>query len=170
MADHVKCINWLLKLEDSRLLGTVTKDSDGLTRYGLLDRWHPDLVSQGFYICGKDIALSIAQSYYKLNYWDKVKGDLITFDSVAAELLSFAVNDGIEEATKLAQRASGQIVDGRFGPVTLLALNKMDPTVLVTNLKQEQIAYYYDVVKVQPSKASDLKGWINRVNTPFIES
>ena len=173
MANYEVCINWVLRLEDSRLTGEVVNlgDGGGLTRFGLTSRWHPDLVSAGFYTCDVPSALVLAKQYYKKSYWDIFKGDEIVADPVSAELLSFAINDGAMTAIELLQRVLGfETIDGKFGPITLAATNSMDSNELVVGLKQEQLAYYDGVIAKDPSKAKDLKGWTNRVNTPFIES
>jgi lysozyme family protein len=168
MADYNKCIDWVLRLEDSTLKGEVTKDADGITRFGLLNTWNPELASQNFYTCDSCTALSIAKVTYRRRYWDKFRGDDITADMVAAEVLSFDVNDGTE-AIILVQHCLELTADGVVGPITLAAINVQDPQTFVYKLETAQIAYYQDIVARNPAKAKYLDGWINRAKATFHE-
>jgi len=166
MANYQACITWVLSLEDSTLKGEVTSDSDGLTRFGLCNTWNPELASQSYYTCDAPTALSIAKVTYRSKYWDKFQGDKIESDSVAAEILSFDVNDG-PEAVKLVQRVLELTPDGIAGPVTVAAINVQDPQTLVFKIETAQIQYYFDIVEKNPAKQKYLQGWINRAKRTY---
>jgi lysozyme family protein len=161
-------IEWVLHLEDSTLRGKITHDMDGATRFGLLDKWHPDLVSQGYFLdsMSRDSALALAKEYYRINYWNKIQGDWIWYEICAAELLSFDVNDG-PHAIKMAQQVVGQAADGIMGQHTLSAINAMPADDFVSGLVQKQIDWYNQIVAKQPAKAVFLNGWMNRVNRHY---
>lgn len=164
MADYNSAIDFVIHLEDSTLSGKVEHDSDGATRYGLLDRWNPSLVEAGFYTTDPVTALAMAKAYYKPNYWDKFKGDQLTHNRVAAQILSIGVNDGIVTGIKFAQKAAGVDPDGNFGIISLAAVNALDEATFLQRFDQTAKAHYDAVVAANPAKAGDLKGWYNRVD------
>jgi lysozyme family protein len=48
----------------------------------------------------------LVQSFYKKNFWDKMKGDQLEFQSVADPIYDSGVNMGVVTAIKLAQDAA----------------------------------------------------------------
>ena len=164
MANYASAVNFVLHLEDSTLSGIITTDSDGTTRYGLLDRWHPDLVQAGFYTTDAQTALTMADAAYRTGYWNPIQGDAINSNTVAAQLLSIGVNDSPHEAVWIAQGVLGLNQDGVLGPMTLSALNNQDPDTFLASFNAAAKAYYRQVVVEEPQKAGDLQGWLNRVD------
>jgi lysozyme family protein len=164
MSDYASAIDFVIHLEDSTLSGRVEHDADGATRYGLLDRWHPDLVEAGYYTTDPVTALQMAKTYYKPNYWDKFRGDQLTSNRVAAQILSIGVNDGIVQGIKFAQQAAGVTADGVFGVISLAAVNALDEATFLQRFDQTAKAHYDAVVAANPAKSVDLKGWYNRVD------
>lgn len=167
MANYDNCIEWVLRFEDSTLSGRITNDSDGMTRFGMLDRWHPELVAQGFYTCDATTALVLAKASYRIQYWNPIHGDDIQADVVAAQLLSSGVNDGYGTAIRLLQKCLGLKEDGILGPLTLAAVNGQEPQVLVQQLTGAQIQLYEDIVAREPAKEIYLNGWKRRANTIY---
>ena len=52
MADIVSSIDYVIRQEDARMSGDVTidlRDSGKATRYGIAERWHPELFASGFF-------------------------------------------------------------------------------------------------------------------------
>ena len=49
----------------------------------------------------------LVESFYKVEFWDKIGGDLIKIDQVAIQIFDTAVNMGIPAAIKFAQQAMG---------------------------------------------------------------
>lgn len=152
------------------MAGHVGVDSDGRTRWGLLDRWHPELVSAGFYDESQtdhNTSLAMAEQAYRVQYWSKIKGDQIATDQTAATILAFYVNTGNLKIPQLAVCRCGAsvVVDGIYGPRTISAFNSVDQGQFLSTLRSAEIDYYRGVVAANPAKSGDLQGWINRVNT-----
>ena len=99
--------------------------------------------------------------FYKREFWDKLKLDLVTSQKIADEIFVFAINVGIPQAVKAAQRAAGVVVDGKIGPKTLMALNKMDETVFDEVYDILEIDYY-EMLAEKPKFEKFVKGWRNR--------
>jgi lysozyme family protein len=166
MANFNLAFTFVMGLEDSSGTGQITQDADGLTRWGLLDKYQPDLVQAGFYtnkVSGPQ-ALAMAKPIYQAQYWDPILGDEITDDEVAAQIFSIAVNDGVTESTKLAQGVAEVRQDGVFGNDTLSAVNAMDPDEFIEEFNAAAQDYYEEIAEDDPAKEVDLQGWINRLN------
>ena len=174
MADFTKAITFVLGQEDAPGAGIITKDSDGLTRYGLLDRWHAELAAEGFYAgpllaptMPNAEALPLARAAYQNGEWAAIQGDKIADQVLATALLSLAVNDGAHQAICLLQQALGftsDKVDGAMGPLTLTAINASNPTALLKAFLARQQGFYLHIEAVNPAKRADGAGWRNRID------
>jgi lysozyme family protein len=164
MSNYDSAIDFVIGLEDSHPSGKVTYDADGATRYGLLDRWHPDLVAQGFYSLSNDQALALAKACYRAQYWNRIHGDDILSNKVAAQLLSIGVNDGVVSAIKLAQTAIGIQSDGILGPFSLAAINAADENDFLNSFNSAAKDRYDAIVAAHPEKLRYRQGWYNRVD------
>lgn len=65
------------------------------------------------------------QDLYKKNYWDCFGLDGFKSQEVAEQLFDMCVNAGKTAAIKLAQRAAGVIVDGKWSAELLYILSNM---------------------------------------------
>lgn len=180
MADTATAVQFVLRLEDSRLTGAITTlkgDRGGRTRFGLAERFHPDLVKRGYYDIGEDgepvvphdEALTIAEGVYEEQYASGLALDRIESQDVANRLLSFAINEGPGEGIAVAQKACNALgcsldVDGKLGPATLNALNALDPEQWIAANRIQQENFYRHLVQVRPEMAHLLNGLLNRAD------
>ena len=130
-------------------------DAGGETKYGISKRSYPSVDI-------KNLTTDEAKAIYKRDYWDKIKGDLITDDFVAYEIFDTAVNMGVRTSSKLAQMALGVHPDGIIGSKTLEALNATGKDDFLTKFKLSKIARYTYLCKKYPSNKKYLYGWIKR--------
>jgi len=121
--------------------------------------------------------------FYKKNYWDKIKGDLIPDTTIAHELLDSAVNLGIKTVSKFFQRGINLLnykntvgkkvvkkfkdleIDGKIGDVTIKAYNSLslfEKQILYTILNIMQGSYYIYIAEKYPKNKRFLKGWLSR--------
>ena len=86
-------------------------DSGGETHFGICKRQYPDLDI-------KNLTLADAMEIYKRDYWDMVKGDLLPapFDLF---VFASAVNQGVNPAIIMLQKAVGVAQDGVIGKDTM---------------------------------------------------
>lgn len=169
MANFGNCIDWVLRLEDRTLSGVVKDlgDGGGRTRFGIAEKWHPE-AEDTFYESDVEFALEFAKDLYWRYYWMPIHGGVLLADELAATLLSFAVNDGVSAAVKLLQRVVGGLtVDGDLGAKTLLALTRLNPAEVASELRGEQEVFYLTAVKRNPLKAVYLKGWLRRAQAIY---
>jgi lysozyme family protein len=171
VADLNQAIDFVINLEDAGLTGRVTclrGDPGGRTRFGLAERWHPELTATGYFDTMSNVqAIAVAQNVYAAQYAKNLAIPEITSQDVANRVLSFAVNEGQHEAVLLLQRAlvaCGQAVaeDGVPGPATLAAENACPPQGLVAQIRAVQKQFYIDLVAAKPSLQPELNGLINR--------
>ncbi len=110
--------------------------------------------------------------FYKQNYWDIFKGDELPF-LVAEELLDQSINQGtgvlggkrLQEALNLLNR-NGKLfaklnVDGKVGPNTLSAVNKVNQRRLIKVLNGLQFMRYYKL-DIENPENKRFAGWFDR--------
>jgi lysozyme family protein len=136
------------------------KDAGGETKYGISKRSYPHLDI-------KSLTRDQACKIYFCDFWMKAKCEDINDENIATKFFDLAVHMGIQQAVKLVQRAlraaGEQIVeDGVIGPITLTAINKVDPTDLLAALKSEAAGFYRLIAQANPSQQKFINGWLNR--------
>jgi lysozyme family protein len=125
MADFNVAFAYLMKWEDDGLTGRVTKDDGGRTRFGIAERYHPDLTQTGFYdLMPKDDAVLLAKETYERGEWHAMQGGKILSQELANKMLSLGVDLGMLAVIRWAQEAVDVTVDGQAGPQTIAAWNK----------------------------------------------
>jgi lysozyme family protein len=167
MANFETALTLVLRHEDAKLSGIVTEDSGGRTRFGIAERFHPQL-GNAFYCGTKDTALEIASEIYRRDYWDAIQGEEIASQQVASKLLDMAVNMGMRQAAVLCQRAVNAVIatriveDGAIGGRTILAINSCEPQSLIDHLREASAGFYRHIANVRPDAAQYLRGWLAR--------
>lgn len=173
MADIKQAVDFVLRQEDSRLSGEITTlpgDRGGRTRFGIAERFHPDLTRSGYFdSMPPDEALETAEEIYAEQYGAGLHLDRIDSQEVANRLLSFAVNEGPHEAVTIAQRACIGLGcditdDGQVGPATIKALNSVEPEAWLNFNRSLQEAFYRHLVTTQPNLMPYLHGLLRRAN------
>lgn len=175
MADFHEAFANTLKFEDAHLSGKVTVDAGGRTRFGIAEKFHPDLPEEFFTGPAED-ALAEAEQIERREYWDSMRLSGITDQSVANKLFDMGVNLGIRQASVLAQRAANALLqdtvrldpvvrlseDGVIGPKTLAAVNDLDPVRYVQLLRELSAQLYRHIASINPAQAVNLPGWLRR--------
>lgn len=185
MADVKAAVDLVMKQEDSTLSGVITctpGDAGGTTRFGLTQRWHPELTPQGFFDGVPDTArpwiltpttvptpraLPMAETAYQTQYTAPLCLDQIGNQAICTAMLSFAVVEGGKKAIELLQAAldaCGARVhqDGSMGPMTLNAANETDARALLPAWIAQEKGYFAAMVTHNPSQQKFLAGWDNR--------
>lgn len=134
-------------------------DRGGETKYGIDKRSHPDLDI-------KNLTLEHAKGIYRSQYWHTLY-DSLSSQLIANKLFDTGVNIGPSRAVRIAQKACVScgiqlVIDGRFGPGTLSAINAADPVKLLESMREQQASYYRAIVAKDPSQARFIKGWLRR--------
>lgn len=122
---------------------------------------------------------ALVRSLYKTNYWDRVQGDAIRDDALAAELFDSAVNMGVARVVRFLQESLNILnrnessyadigVDGQFGPTTLKTLNKLlskdrSAKNILQMIKVLQGMGYVEIVRREPIQEKYIRGWLKRI-------
>jgi len=95
---------------------------------------------------------------YKKKFWDAVRGDELP---VGLDYLAFdfAVNAGPGRSIKIMQSAVGVTPDGGFGPMTMAAVQAVNPVELIERFSQAKEDFYRSL----NTFSTFGKGWLNRV-------
>lgn len=173
MANRHIAFLFVMSHEDVRMSGVVVTDNDGgQVRFGVNSNSNPQAISDGFYAMSKEDALAYAEIVFVSKYWNKIDGDNINNQRVANQCVDLYFNSG-NEVVLIMQRAANRFqekpieVDGKFGPMTLDALNFVpDQLVLLDAIKAQAIVFYQGLVEKDPVKynAQIYRSWVSRLN------
>lgn len=116
-------------------------------------------------------------------YWDKWKADEIDNQSVANLLVDWYWMSG-KHGIVIPQRLLGVAADGIVGPITLKAVNEVNPKDFFDEVKKARVKFYNDIVassvrayerkigrkstqreQLQNTQMRYFKGWMNRLNS-----
>lgn len=112
----------------------------------------------------RSLDVDTVRKIYKQNYWDRLKLSHIIDSKFADIIFDQAVNRGTRRVAEQIQRIVEVKQDGVIGPITLKAINNMEPKkLLISFIKSTQDAYV-SIVANNPSQAVFLSGWIKRTH------
>jgi len=132
----------------------------GITIYTLSDyRGHPVTEEDV-----KSLTQEEAKRIYKDLYWDRLKLSEVDNINLCLALFDQGVNRGTRKVTEQIQKILGLKVDGIFGPVTLQAVNAMNPRKLLLFFIFETQKTYVNIAVNDPTQLVFLKGWIARTH------
>jgi lysozyme family protein len=105
-----------------------------------------------------NLTLEAVKQIYFTDWWLKAGADVLP-PAVVYQLWAFAVNAGMETAKRCMQRAAGVADDGKFGPVTIAAIQALSTTDAIMRFTAQKIRFYTSLSKFDTYG----KGWMNRV-------
>lgn len=126
-------------------------DPGGETNFGISKRSYPDVDI-------KNLTRAGAKAIYLRDFWKPLKAASLR-DGVAFQLFDFAVNSGVETATRALQRAIGVADDGDFGPIGQTAEKAMSESDVIMLLLAERLEFMTRL-KNWPNAG---KGWARRI-------
>jgi lysozyme family protein len=156
-SDWQKSFELMLKSEG----GFVNNPSDpgGMTNLGVTKAtWENWVGRQSSESEMRSLTADKVEPLYRKKYWDAVRGDELK-SGISYLCFDFAVNAGVGRSIKTLQSAVGVPADGGFGPITMNAVQSIDPVQLIERFSQIKEDFYkslntFDVFG---------KGWLNRV-------
>ncbi|WP_426165114.1 glycoside hydrolase family 108 protein [Pseudoduganella sp. R-34] len=171
MADFQKFLPTLLSLEGG--FSNDPHDPGGVTNMGIT---FPIYKQHALRLLGvqptldglKSLTAEQAGKIYKVEYWDRMFGDEISFEPLANIMFDFYVNAG-HHAFQLLQQvlnAAGGQFDLRapLRSQTVEALRHHDIIEVYTAYKDGRKAYYRALAHEHPVLRRYLKGWLHRVD------
>lgn len=97
---------------------------------------------------------------YKVNYWDKCKGDSLPV-GVDLCVFDFGVNSGTHRAVVFLQRIAKVTQDGVLGPKSMTAVNAMSPDALIKEYCMARRLFIRGLTTYEHFG----RGWENRINS-----
>ena len=155
-----KSCDKVLESEGGYQLTTLVGDLGGQTYAGIARNPNPHWEGWELIDKGETPPKEIVRSFYKANFWDKVRGDELPA-GIDYLVYDFAVNAGVNRAAKFLQQSVGATPDGAIGPATIAAVKSS--TDLVEKFSNVKEAFYKGIVERKPDQARFIKGWLNRV-------
>ncbi|MCH7573584.1 MAG: hypothetical protein IIA59_00505 [Candidatus Marinimicrobia bacterium] len=168
--------------------GGYVNDPDDLGREtyrGISRRWHPewpgwilvdDMMGRNDFPKCLDERASLqglVREFYRTEFWDKVHGDDIESEAVAAELFDTAVNMAPKDAVTILQRCLNALnkwvmpdlkIDGIIGPETVAFLSGYlehgSEEALLIGMNSEQGHHYIERGLTKKSQRRFVKGWL----------
>jgi len=151
----------MIKNEGGYVLHDVAGDRGGMTYAGIARNMNPQWPGWGLIDAKQEVPAQMVRDFYKVNFWDNIRGDQLNHQAIAEAIFDFHVNAG-RPARVLAQVVVGVTPDGQFGDKTVSSLNAYDPDKFVLAYALAKIARYRDIVTRDRTQQKFLLGWINR--------
>ena len=106
---------------------------------------------------------STTMAFYKSNFWDAIKGDLIKEQEIAYHIYDFGVNAGISTSIKIV-KSMLQIkpIDTSMDDGTIKEINIENTRVFITTFCLFIISRYTGICNKNKTMSKFLLGWINR--------
>jgi lysozyme family protein len=163
MADFLIAFEKTIADEGGYQLTDIPGDRGGQTYAGIARKPNPDWAGWKF-IDRKDFgsATPLVREFYKLNFWDRIRGDELANQAIAETIFNFAVNTGTSVAIKLAQLIVGTTPDGAIGPKTVERLNVCTAEKFLPAYALAKISRYAQICNKDRGQSKFLLGWINR--------
>lgn len=146
------------------------QDHGGPTNFGItlkdLAEW------RGQPVTAQDVEnmqLSEAQEIYYEWYLKPMSIDQIKSMAIATALADTGILYGSVTTIRLAQTVCkgfgyGLVVDGMVGPITLKALNMVNPSLFIKNLHDQIISRIDEIISHDESQVVFKEGWTDRAN------
>jgi lysozyme family protein len=195
MSDFKQAFDSTMKHEDPHLSGVVTMDAGGRTRFGIAQKFHPEL-TESFFDGPAEEALAAAERIEEHDYWKPMRLSEIKNQNIANKIFDMGVNMGIHQAGHLVQRALNGfhtrvaqppgsparagfvrdgveapsavfplVEDGLIGDHTINAINAADPIQLHQMLVELCKQFYRHIAANNPAQAPYLNGWLKRAES-----
>ena len=163
--------------DNSQLLHKNSTEN-GLTYFGIYESAHPNWYGWNIikrYLantpdlkeCSRILANvsdlnKFVEDFYKKEFYDKMKLDLVKSEHKQLELMCFGINTNPTRCIKKVQELLGLTVDGIIGNKTLEALNNFDESLFDKLFDEKEIEFYNSLDENRFGIYK--KGWRNRAN------
>jgi len=107
----------------------------------------------------KALSAETVAPFYKRKYWDVAHCDELP-QGLDYLVFDFAVNAGAGRSIKTLQTAIGVTADGSLGPLSLSAINNLEPKLLIERFTDAKEKFYKAL-----NNPKYEKGWLARVAT-----
>jgi lysozyme family protein len=164
MANFEQAFEKMIRDEGGFVLHTVPGDTGGMTYAGIARNKNPQWPGWTLLDHNENSPLltGMVRNFYKIEFWDRIRGDEIANQTVAENIFNFSVNTGLSVAIKLAQLIVGATPDGAIGPKTIEKLNTVESESFKKAYALAKITRYVDICNKNRTQSKFLLGWIQR--------
>lgn len=107
----------------------------------------------------RNMPKSVAEEIYAKHYAEPLHYDELPA-GIDYAVLDYGINSGIFKASKVLQHIAGVAEDGEIGPVTLSAVDKLDPVRTINSIYDERLNFLSHLKNYPVYK----NGWTRRCN------
>ncbi len=111
----------------------------------------------------RNMPRSEAEAIYRFRYIQKPGFDQIKDEALLEQVIDAGVNHGVTAASMFLQRAVGVRADGKVGPQTIAALEKLPRSVAFARFTSERALYFGAILEKNKSQLVFAAGWFNRL-------
>jgi lysozyme family protein len=152
MRDAAAAIEFVLDaIEDPSKRGVVTRDSGGITRWGISQKAHPGVDVEHLSRAG-------AVDIYRRSYWGPCGAESLPLP-LALLVYDAAVNQGVLPAVLMLQRVLGVTADGIVGPRTAFAARNRPSAELRARYAAARLEAYEKLAGERPYYRQYLHQW-----------
>lgn len=153
MADFSQAIEAVLANEGG--YANNPSDPGAETNFGVSKRSYPNVDI-------RNLTREGAIEIYHRDFW---KYDNLQSQVIATKVLDTCVNLGQTRGMSICQRAAGvRPVDGKYGSLTTGAFNGSQEAELLSEIRNNLVGYYNNLVAAKPELNQFLRGWLRRAN------
>jgi len=165
MADFNAAFEKMIADEGGYVLHNVAGDTGGMTYAGIARNKNPNWPGWNLIdheALNNPLLTGMVRNFYKVEFWDRIRGDEIANQVVAESVFNFGVNTGMGVAVKLAQLIVGATPDGAVGEKTVEKFSNVEPEAFKKAYALAKITRYADICNKNRSQSKFLLGWLNR--------
>jgi lysozyme family protein len=165
MANFEQAFEKMITDEGGYVLHTIPGDTGGMTYAGIARNKNPNWPGWNLIdheTTSNPLLSGMVRNFYKVEFWDRIRGDEIANQVVAESVFNFGVNTGMGVAVKLAQLIVGATPDGAVGDKTVEKFGNVEPEAFKKAYALAKITRYADICNKNRSQSKFLLGWLNR--------
>lgn len=142
--------------------GVRPHDSGGFTKWGVAQRWHPEVDVE-------NLTRSGAEEFYFKKFWHAPKIYQLPVP-VCMGVFDHGVTSNPNDGIRVMQIVLGVKADGHIGPKTLAAVARWNSRELAREVGMGRISFYITLARsVKPAQMPNLDGWCRRAgDTMFL--
>jgi len=166
MSQFPPALNYLLDSEDrARSYKESIDNNGGIVIAGINSKSWPKAVANLISIPTSARAPVVAD-FYRRHYWNRNQLGGVDTQDIADRILDQQVNGN--NGVLVAQEAVNSLKpgtlekDGRMGPLSLAAINAIEPEPMLDALRAARVEFYEAVLRLHPEDEKYRRGWMAR--------
>lgn len=161
-----EALSFLLNNEDALRQYAIVPDAGGFAISGVNSKSFPTQYARIAALPQSQRGPVVA-NFYLAEFWTPMKIEGIVSQDLANRVLDEGVNAGAGTSIRLLQKAANSLgatltIDGSLGPLSLAAINALDPDRLLNAFRLQRQQRYAAIITGNPQDVAYLKAWDKR--------